>query len=341
MIYNICYATDDNYIVQAAVSITSLLENNRDHKINLYILDNNISDCNQNILKNHVEKYGQTVSFCNVDEKLKTLTAANVNSYGGYGSYAAYARIFIGELLPPMLERVLYIDCDTVVHGDIKELYECDLHGKTLGAVRDITSSRYHATIGLEADAAYFNTGVLLIDLKNWRQRDYLQKIITHIVTVRAQYQTVDQDIINLVVSGDIHTLHPRYNHIIPINVLGWQHLCFLLDKSAETYYPKKLSKEARFCPLIIHYTFFFTGRPWFSNSMNGKYDSIWNEYLLLTPWSSYQKKCQQFSFAEKCQRLVLGHKFLPSALRTCIYKALISIHLKIQERNEKLYAKK
>lgn len=339
MTYNLCYATDDNYIVQATVSITSLLENNPKHRFSIYILDNNISQENRCVLTKHVQKYGQEIVFCNVDVKLNSLTKVNVNSYGDYGSYAAYARLFIGDLLPPEIDRVLYIDCDTVVNGDIEELYECDLAGKTLGAVRDITSSKYLASIGLNPNNLYFNTGVLLIDLIKWKQNNYLEKIIKHIISIRNQYPTVDQDLINIVVSNDIHTLHPRYNHIVPINTLGCQHLCYLLDKSEETYYKKEISCEAMLNPLIIHFTFFFTGRPWFSNSINGDLDIIWNKYLLRTPWSSYQKKCQRFSFAEKCQRLVLGHKFLPSIIKTCIYKVLIVVHLKTVERTEKPYA--
>lgn len=328
MDYNICYATDENYIMQAAVSITSLLSNNKEHSIKIYILDNNISSESRDILTEHVQKYGQCIQFYNVNEKLSALANANVNTYGGYGSYAAYARIFIRELLPTEIARVLYIDCDTIVHGDIEELYSWDLRAKTFGAVRDITNSKYNSTIGLKKTDIYFNSGVLLIDLKKWDSNKYLQKIINHITTVRSEYQNVDQDIINIVAHNDICTLDPKYNHIIPIDILGWRHLCYILDKRTELYYEKGISKEAALHPVIVHYTYFFTGRPWFSNSMNGRWDSIWNKYLAMTPWKDYAKSEQQFRFVEKVQRILLGKQILPTWLIAILYKMLVRIRL-------------
>ncbi len=339
MNYNICYATDDNYIMQAAVSITSLLQNNQRHSIHLYILDNNISPQSRDLLTGHVKKYGQKIAFCSVNEKLDALAGTEVNSYGGYGSYAAYARIFIRELLPPEIDRVLYIDCDTLICGDIEELYNWNLNGRTLGAVKDINSSKYHLTIGLPTSDCYFNSGVLLIDLNQWDIHRYLPKIIHHITHVRARYQNVDQDIINIVAHNDICTVSPKYNHIIPIDTLGWKYLCYITDKTPEQYYDSATSREAAYNPVIIHFTYFFTGRPWFSNSMNRKWDGIWNDYLEMTPWSSYVKHRQKFRFVEKVQRVILGSRVLPDGLTAVLYKLLIKVHLvyvQLRDRNEK-----
>lgn len=328
MNYNICYATDDNYVMQAAVSITSLLHNNQQHLINLYILDNHISSDNRTLLTEHVKKYGQQIIFCNVIEKLNTLVDAKVNSYGEYGSYAAYARIFIRELLPQEIDRVLYIDCDTLICDDIGELYNWDLEGRTLGAVRDITSSKYNLSIGLSVSDVYFNSGVLLINLIQWDSRRYLQKIINHITHVRARYQNVDQDIINIVAHNDICTINPKYNHIIPIDTLGWKYLCYITDKTPKQYYDSSTSKEAACNPVIIHFTYFFTGRPWFSNSINRKWDDIWDHYLKMTPWKNYEKHCQNFRFVEKVQRILLGNQVLPGRLTAVLYKFLIRVRL-------------
>jgi lipopolysaccharide biosynthesis glycosyltransferase len=93
---NIIYATDDNFVPFAGVSIFSLLYNNKNSKeINIYILDNNISEINKQLLRKTVESFGRSIDFFNVDKYMSKIKETGAREWSG--SLSAYARLFIGE----------------------------------------------------------------------------------------------------------------------------------------------------------------------------------------------------------------------------------------------------
>src|SRR5690606_13107876 len=127
----------------------------------------------------------------------------------------------IDRILPPQVERVLYLDCDTLVRAPIEELIERDLAGHSIAAVRDTRGA--HITSGRDLrnnqdlfDVAdpYFNAGVVLIDVARWRAAnivDRLEEALTGGVMARIHY---DQDFLNLVFKNDWLRLDPRWNLI-------------------------------------------------------------------------------------------------------------------------------
>lgn len=134
-----------------------------------------------------------------------------------------YARLLLNVLLPAEVERVIYLDCDTMVIAPIELLWDIDLNAKTLGAVPDAWKllqaggrDMVEKTDVFDTAAPYFNSGVLLIDLKRYSLADIPGRLaaLAAAGTIRRLYY--DQDMLNLIFAGDWHILPWRFNVIDP-----------------------------------------------------------------------------------------------------------------------------
>jgi lipopolysaccharide biosynthesis glycosyltransferase len=159
-----------------------------------------------------------------------------------------YGRLLLDRLLPKEVERVLYLDCDTMVRRPIEELYDIDLGGLALAAVADpfhdgIKLGRDIKTKQSPFDSAqpYFNSGVMLIDLKAFAAADLPGRIAEFATTGVLDQLYFDQDILNLVFAYRWLELPWRFNLMLP-------------RKSHESL-----------GPVILHYTGF--RRPWWPYS--------------------------------------------------------------------------
>ena len=150
---NIAYACDNNFVDVMCVSIMSFNDHNCD--ANIYILDCGIEDANkQKIMKLCSGK--NAVFF--IDAK-KTLDGLDYDLNLDRGSIAAYARLFIGSMLPEDVKKVLYLDCDTLVLDSISSLYETVLGDCIIGGVRDAFSYLNKKVFGFERGELFINSG--------------------------------------------------------------------------------------------------------------------------------------------------------------------------------------
>jgi UDP-D-galactose:(glucosyl)LPS alpha-1,3-D-galactosyltransferase len=135
---------------------------------------------------------------------------------------AVLMRILLPDLLPPDVERVLYIDADTVTLDDVGPLFDLDLRGQALWAVED--SGAPDEIARLESDPraprfphprAYFNGGLLLMDLPKWRASFAGPRALDLIETAPDLIRLADQDALNLSFAGDFGVLPRRWNNQI------------------------------------------------------------------------------------------------------------------------------
>jgi lipopolysaccharide biosynthesis glycosyltransferase len=134
-----------------------------------------------------------------------------------------YARLLLPAILPADIERVLYLDCDTMVVAPIEKLIERDMDGHALAAVPDgarlfIMGGRNMRARRDVFDTArnYFNSGVLLIDLPRFAAIDLPGKLEAMIASGTAKTLYYDQDILNLVFADNWLALEWRFNVIDP-----------------------------------------------------------------------------------------------------------------------------
>ncbi len=138
-------------------------------------------------------------------------------------SNIVYARLVIDRLVGPDVTRILYLDCDLMVRDDISTLFDWDLNGHPIAAVRDTSGPwimagrdvRGNRDIFNVADT-YFNAGIVLIDLAGWREADIIGKLEKAYADGVMQRIYYDQDLLNLIFRGNWQRLPWRWNTIDP-----------------------------------------------------------------------------------------------------------------------------
>ncbi len=173
------FATDDNYLPFLAVTLESIRENSsREYDYRIYVLHSGVrSEYEEKILRYSEE--GFEVSFVDVTERLKTISS--LLHMRDYYTCTTYFRIFIAGMFP-QYDKAIYLDCDTVVLGDLSALYNYDLKDNLIGGApcEGVNSFKvykeYVRTVdGLNPDM-FFNAGVILMNLKGFREEGFYEK---------------------------------------------------------------------------------------------------------------------------------------------------------------------
>lgn len=315
----VCLATDDNYAPLAAVSIVSLLENNKDaNELEIFLLDSGISEKNKKKLQRIVNNYSRKITFLDVTQEIIELQNKGVKAQGSYQSFAAYARFFAIDKLPTYVDKLLYIDCDTCICESLQELFNIELYNCVIGAVIDILPDFHKKAIGFKDLDLYFNSGVILFDCYKWREENILEQIQSHLCNVRSKYSFHDQDIINIICKDKIYPLKPKYMAFLPEYTWGKSGIIQLTNLQESAYYEEKYINEAVNNPVIIHYVDNILGRPWYKNNIN-IYGSIWEEYFAMSSFKN------EFNYIER--NISIGHQLLRILYKILPKKYFISIH--------------
>ena len=184
----------------------SLFDRNQEvEKIEVWVLSMAISEENQENLKKIADQYRRRLNFVELAD-LKQKIGFEVET-GAY-DISIMLRLFVGEALPESIEKVLYLDCDTVVAQPLKHLWKTELHENVIGAVMEPTIyPEVKASIGLDNDEPYFNSGVLLINLKKWREEGVQQRLLDFWKEKGGKLFASDQDVINGGLKGQIQMI--------------------------------------------------------------------------------------------------------------------------------------
>lgn len=280
---HVVYASDDKFAEILGVSLVSLYENNTGmDEIHIYVLDSGISDENKKRLLSICDKYDrERIQFISARDISKILSM-NVNT--DRGSLSQYARLFVSRDLPETLERVLYLDCDIIINDSLYELWNLDLKGKTIAALKDAFSKQYRKNIELQPNDVMFNSGVMLIDMKKWKEKHIEKKLLAFIKRHNGVIQQGDQGALNAVLSKDTYCFHPRFNSVTIFYDFTYEEM--LAYRKPVDFYSKREVKQAVEYPVIIHYTTSFTStRPWIEGSKH-PYKDKWLYYKGRSPWA-------------------------------------------------------
>lgn len=287
MIANILYQFDERYAPYAGVSITSLFENNKHiDEINVYILGVKLSEVTSERLVHTSEKYGRNIIFIDTEMLVAEMKRLGIPTYRG--SYTANLKLFVSMAVDESIERLLYIDSDTVVAGDIAPMFEMTMDGKPLGMSIDSLGVRHKGLIGLGKNDDYYNTGVMLFDVVQWRREGCTEQIMNHAKNVRAHYMSPDQDLANVVLKSRIYRLGAEYN-LQPIHIV-YDYKLYDKNFGQPGYYTCNEIDFAVQHPVIIHFFRFLGQFPWDTDSVHPDKD-IFDKYLNMSLWNDYVKK--------------------------------------------------
>lgn len=241
---HIVVATDDRFGLPTAVTLRSLSVHNS-RPVTVWILAHSVRAETKRRVESSVED-GVTIEWIDLDGS----SVENVPD-SGLGS-ASLFRLLVGEVLPETVARVLYLDVDTLIEDDVQPLLQADMC-EMAAAVRSVhfpVVSTYGAIdnwphLGLDPRSAYFNSGVLLLDLVRWREEDIGQKALHHLRSPYSRGNLADQEALNVALAGRWEELEPRWNVQTP----------FLADNRAiHVWWSDEQISEARQRPAVVHY---------------------------------------------------------------------------------------
>ena len=151
------------------ISMISFFENNPDYEPEeVFFLDYGIHPANKGKLDGIAARYGRRITYLNAKAVTDVVKREYPNLKGWHGSMAPNAKPFVEQIIPDYVERLLFIDADTVVAGSVAELKTIDMSGKALGVVpvnlggELIRKGKLKLVNG---SRIYFNSGVLLFNL--------------------------------------------------------------------------------------------------------------------------------------------------------------------------------
>jgi lipopolysaccharide biosynthesis glycosyltransferase len=185
-----------------------------------------------------------------------------------------WTRLWVAEFFANEIDRVLYLDSDIVVVGSVASLWGMDLGGALLGAVDIPGSQRGVTDLGMRAEDGYFNSGVLLIDLKQWRETRALDSVLGYVEAYPERLNDLDQDALNACFYGRRKRIEYKWNATWPF----FREPLSLPLARAEI---DAVRREAR----IIH----FNGgsKPW-SYFCDHPHKADYERYLRMTEWRDF-----------------------------------------------------
>lgn len=304
-----------------------LHHNRRASDICIYIMGENLSKDSQTQIEQMVSSFQRKVVFIDTEFLVRKMKEIDMPAYRG--SYAANMRLFLDEVLEESAGRILYLDSDTVVTGELDELFQMDMHGKAIGMVLDSLGFSHKKQIGLSVADGYYNSGVILYDLLLWRERKYREKIVRHIVEQRNHYPAPDQDLLNIICRGDIFRLDVRYN-FQPVHG-AFSDKMFLKVMRPQVYYNADQIDEAR-RKVIVYHCFRFLGEfPWHAGNQH-PFGKVFDRCLQHSPWRNYSKRKADTGIIIKIEKIL--YRVLPRAVFLPVFKYAHALFLYQSERD-------
>ena len=247
---NIAYAPDENYVGLTVVSMVSVLDNNKNENIEFIILHSGLS--NKAISKlEWVKKY----KFCKIRYIKIDRTEFEKYPTVCWVSTAAWFRVKIADTCPDC-DKILYLDSDTLVRASLTDLFNIDL------------SDNYVATYNYKCpnymnlkNNSYFNSGVILLNCKTWREEKVSKKIKEYVKAYGHTVKCADQDVLNFVCDSRKFYLPEEYNY-------------------CEPHFRKDPNFKRKINAKIVHFTGPNPNRFTCINS----YKQEWLEYAIKTP---------------------------------------------------------
>lgn len=253
--------TDDNYVIPTIITITSILQNKNKNSIyKIRVLGNNLSLENENLLKQlDIQFIPHKNQFHQFEGKHEFVSSTDLFKFD----------------LPNVLadwDKVLYIDTDMIVQGDLSELFNTDLKDNYVAAVKDMAgmvSEKHHEKLNLPN---YFNAGMMLLNLKKMREDDISQKLVDYKLHKDCGH-FMSQDALNYVFNEQVVWLSPKYNYMAS-NLTTYSDYCICDFYEINPGELKNIKKHA----VIMHLTNKF--KPW-------KYKNVYGHKL----WTKYKNK--------------------------------------------------
>ena len=249
-IIHIAFNSDDKFFMQMGVTVVSIVENNKDKCFSFHVFCDGVSDDNLAKVKQLAEKYQQNFYVYIMD--MKPFQTFHIKTK--HFSRVTYLRSVMPKILKLLTDKYLYMDADMLCVGDISEITSIDLDGYPFAAASETPQAVAYKTSFLhQKSGKHFNDGLMWIDIAEWEKEQITEKIFSYQGADPRRFSGQSQDIMNLVLDGEIKFIDRRFN--------GGS------DKG------------------VLIYHFCGRNKPW--HMVISERDKLWRHYLDLSPWPS------------------------------------------------------
>lgn len=208
------FSVDDNYAKLLTISLHSIIKNaSKKYHYEVIVLNTGLKEESINLIKS-LENDFFNICFVDVRENLERIYSELLTR--DYYTKTTYYRLFIAGLFP-QFDKILYLDSDTIIEGDISELYRIDIGSNLVGAIPDASVQivpefieYVEKALGIEHED-YFNAGILIMNLKKMRNIDFED----HFIDLLKKYKfevAQDQDYLNVLCHGDVYYIDESWN---------------------------------------------------------------------------------------------------------------------------------
>ena len=323
---NVLYTADDAYLPYLGISLLSLLYHNREEKVRAYIAVLDPSEENLAKLHQLEEEYPncelRIIDGAPYVERMKSFRMIQYRK-----SYAPNLRLFFDQYIDDDVERLLYLDSDTIIVDSLSELFTMPLTGVG-GVVLDSLTSEYKKCLGYESDEPYFNSGVLLFDVREWERRHCAERLFRMLGDTNYVHANPDQDYLNQLLHNEIQILGPQYN-------LQPHHMCLKNDVyfscyGSKGYYTDEQISYAASHPVIIHAYRFCGNFTWHEGNIHPALD-YYRKYKQLSPWRDMPDEAGNNGFLFRAEAFCWQH--MPQKLYFTLWSAMQKVYFKQHDK--------
>ena len=217
----IAMAFDDAFWAPTYATMRSIcLTTQHPERLRFHLLHRNLTPEHHEAIASIGRDYGAKLDFIDIDagDILTARIAAFPRVTPRRLNPIVYARLFLGDLLDPAIERVLYLDSDLFIRTALDPIYFMDMKGHAIAAV--VQPDRLHCIAGTDLRTRnafsmakpYFNAGVMLIDMAQYRGMDFAADLAAKVPATELAMFYYDQDMINFCFQSRILELEARWN---------------------------------------------------------------------------------------------------------------------------------
>lgn len=318
---NLLYTFDNNYVQHAIASMVSICRTNSwDKDLTFYALIDSLTEKNLHVLKSLADSYPCTV----ITTEINGFMSSFIPGFDTKGwNEVIMARLLVNRFIPHDIDRILYLDGDTIVRGSLKEIWETDLEEYCVGAVVEPTVSKEtKRRLGLE-NSLYFNSGVLLIDLNRWREKQIEEKLLSLCAHNGNKLTAGDQDALNMTLGGSFKVLSPTYNYANSFYYYPYR-IIAESEKSSE-FISEREFRSIQTNPIIVHYL--GEDRPWRRGNTHRFASDYWKN-VELSPYAPYATEEEGWELYFRAWRIFNTLVFPFPRIRLWILRALIPLFL-------------
>lgn len=265
----VLFCCGPDYFQHLAVALVSLCENNSAHQLDVHVISSRPDAVAESMLLQSSAKYDNAkVSICYFQwhDREKWFTSYHIKD-------EAYTRILASSILDPSIDKIIYLDSDLVVLGDLKGLWETDVEKAALAGAPDPFGASRRVALGMPAGSSYINSGVLVFNLARWRAQGLGDRLGVYIAREGSRLLFHDQDAINAVLHSQIKVIDYRWNVQAVLS----------LPRKTKGLADRAQIVEALRSPAIIHYT--SSRKPWLFK-MATPHKRLYWQYLQKTAWN-------------------------------------------------------